>query len=441
MRFYQITKRLVPFVLLPIAFILLCLTVRAQTSTISNNGWANNSVNTVVFRKNALVTFKNHQYAAFYDAGQYVVLAKRKQGASAWQTMRTAYKGDATDAHKCICIMIDGDGYLHIAWGMHNQVLNYCRSVRPGSLQLSSKLQMIDSNETRVTYPEFYKTYKGDLLFFYRDGGSGNGNLILNRYDLKSKTWIRVQNNLIDGEGQRSAYWQMAIDAKGTLHLSWVWRETSDVASNHDICYARSKDGGLTWEKSSGEKYSLPINAANAEYACNIPQKSELINQTSMFADDNGHPYIATYWQNAGNAVAQYHIVYNNKGKWHTVDLGFRKTPFSLGGTGTKSIPISRPQIVAWEEKGALASALIFRDTERGGKVSIAVNRNLEKSNWLLSDLTAASVGSWEPAYDTELWKNKKILDLFVQKTVQADGEGQSDTAPQPVQVIEWKPL
>ncbi|MGO8055575.1 BNR-4 repeat-containing protein, partial [Rhizobium leguminosarum] len=61
----------------------------------------------------------------------------------------------------------------------------------------------------------------------------------------------------------------------------------------HDICYARSKDGGKTWEKSSGEKYQSPITAANAEYALRIPQKSELINQTSMFADAQGNPYIA----------------------------------------------------------------------------------------------------------------------------------------------------
>lgn len=415
------------------------LFVHAQSGTIAANGWANNSVNTVIFRKNALVSFKDNQYAAFYDADQYVVLAKRKQGSASWQTQRSAYQGDATDAHKCICIMVDGDGYLHITWGLHNQPLNYCRSTSPGSLQLGDKLQMTSAKETRVTYPEFYKTPGGDLLFFYRDGQSGNGSLVLNRYNLQSKTWTRVQDNLIDGEGKRNAYWQMAMDTKGTLHLSWVWRESPDVASNHDLCYASSKDGGLTWEKSTGEKYNLPITAANAEYASNIPQKSELINQTSMFADDEGHPYIATYWRNADSAVPQYHMVYNKDGQWHTVDLGFRKTPFSLSGAGTKSIPISRPQLVAWSEHHHLAAALVFRDTERGSKISIAVNRNLKTNQWSISDL-ADDVGSWEPTYDTELWKNKKILDLFVQKTTQTDGEGRANVAPEPVQVIEWTP-
>jgi hypothetical protein len=415
-------------------------TAFAQVSTIAGNGWANNSVNTVIFRKNSLVTFKSTQYAAFYNAEQFVVLAKRTQTSPHWQVQQTIYKGDAADAHKSISIMVDGEGCLHIAWEHHNQPLNYARSASPGSLVLGAKLSMTGQNEDKVTYPEFYKLPGGDLLFFYRDGQSGNGNLILNRYSVKTKTWTRVQDNLIDGEKARNAYWQIAIDSKGTIHLSWVWRESPDVASNHDMCYARSLDGGKTWARTNGEKYSLPITAATAEYAARIPQKSELINQTSMFADEEGNPYIATYWRDANQTVPQYHLVYYNGTAWHTSNLGFRKTSFSLGGAGTKAIPVSRPQIVAWKQKGKMAAALIFRDEERGSKVSIAVNNDLNKSNWTLSDISAGSVGSWEPSYDTELWMNKKILNLFVQNTTQIDGEGTAAVKPQPVQVMEWKP-
>ena len=429
-------------------FILLLLTtlcappVSAQNTTVSTvgTGWAKNSVNTVIFRKNSLVTFNGTQYAAYYDNDQYVVLAKRKQGANNWQSVRTPYRGDATDAHKDICIMVDGAGYLHVAWGHHNQPLNYAVSTQPNSLELSGKKSMTGTKENRVTYPEFYKLPNGDMLFVYRDGASGNGDLVLKRYNTPAQKWVDVQNNLIDGQGKRNAYWQMAVDQKGTIHLSWVWRESPDVASNHDMCYARSKDGGLTWERSTSEKYVVPITATTAEYACLIPQKSELINQTSMFADQDGHPFIATYWREAGQTVAQYHIIYNIGGKWQSNAMSFRKTPFSLGGGGTKSIPISRPQLIAWRKNKALAAALIFRDAERGEKVSIAVNDDITKNHWVVSDLSAQSVGAWEPSYDTELWKDKKILDLFIQKVTQVDSEGTADTPPQPVQVLEWKP-
>jgi hypothetical protein len=87
-----------------------------------------------------------------------------------------------------------------------------------------------------------------------------------------------------------------------------------------------------------------------------------------------------------------------------------------------------------------MAAALIFRDAERGDKVSVAITRDLNSNKWQVNDLSAASVGAWEPTYDTGLWGDKKVLDLFVQKVVQVDGEGQANIPPQPIQVLEWKP-
>lgn len=412
----------------------------AKTIAIPAAGWANNSVNTVIFRKNSLVTAGGFQYAAFYDNDQFVILAKRKTGKEDWQVNRTQYKGDATDAHKSISIMIDGAGYLHVVWGQHNTPINYAKSVSPGSLTLGDKQTMLGDHEQKLSYPEFYKLLNGDLLFFYRDGGSGNGNMIVNTYHTQTQKWERLQNNLVDGETQRSAYWQVTVDAKGTIHISWVWRETPDVASNHDMAYACSKDGGKTWQKSTGEVYRLPIIAANAEYACRIPQKSELINQTSMFADAQGHPFIATYWREQGQTIPQYHIVYKAGTNWQVNNLSFRKSAFSLSGGGTKQIPISRPQIIAWPVKDKMAAALIFRDADLGDKVSIATTGDIRQNKWQVSNLSTASVGSWEPTYDTELWKQSRVLNLFVQNNVQVDSEGRANILPQPVQVIEWKP-
>lgn len=412
----------------------------ANTVTISTNGWANNSVNAVIFRKNSLVTFKNYQYAAFYDAEQFVVLAKRKTGGKIWQVQKTKYKGDATDAHKSISIIVDGSGVLHVAWGQHNNDLNYAKGTAPGSLQLGEKLAMIAKKENKVSYPEFYKLPAGDLLFFYRDGGSGNGNLMINRYSIKSKIWKRVQDGMIDGEGKRNAYWQVAIDKSGALHLSWVWRETPDVASNHDLCYAKSLDGGITWQKFNGEKYSLPIIESNAEYALKIPQKSELINQTSMYADTKGKVFIAGYWRDIPDEIPQYHLVFNDGNGWKVNKLSFRKTAFSLSGGGTKKIPISRPQIVVWPNNKKYAAGIVFRDAERGSKASIAISQDIEANKWQLEDLTNDSVGDWEPTYDTELWKDKNMLNLYLQNVTQVDGEGKAKSKPTAVKVLQWEP-
>jgi len=400
-------------------------------------GYSQTSVNTAIFRKNSIVTHNGIQYIAFYDENGYLTLGKRELGNTQWTFYLSQYKGNCKDAHNVISIMVDGEGFLHVAFNHHGSSLNYCRSLRPGSLILGNKEIMVGRDETEVTYPEFYRLTNGDLIFVYRSGGSGRGNLIMNRYEAKTKTWQRVQDVLIDGENERNAYWQLYVDNVNTIHLSWVWRETPDVATNHDLCYARSRDGGATWEKSDGEKYRLPITAENAEYVWHIPQDSELINQTGMCADKNGNPYIATYWRDRESTVPQYRLVWFDGETWHMQQIFERKTPFTLKGGGTKRIPISRPQLVIDNERGKNNLYYIFRDEERGDKVSLASTRDLEKGIWETRDLTDFSVGAWEPTYDTELWREEHKLHLFVQHTDQGDGEKTGLLSPQPVYILE----
>lgn len=405
----------------------------AQSLVPVSTGYSKTSVNTTVFRTNSLVTHGEWQYIAYYDAEQFLVVGKRKLGKLTWELKRSQYTGNCKDAHNIISLMVDGEGYLHLSFDHHGQPLNYCKSITPYSLELGDKIPMTGVDEADVTYPEFYRLEMGDLLFAYRSGSSGRGNLVLNRYDVATKQWLRVQDVLIDGENERNAYWQMYVDEQGVIHLSWVWRESWLVETNHDICYARSLDNGKTWCNSTGKQYHLPITAANAEYACRLPQNSELINQTSMSANESGHPFIATYWRDTESDVPQYRIVWHNGQSWHNQQVSQRKTPFSLKGGGTKMIPIARPRIVVDGEK----IYYIFRDKERGSKVSLAYTNAVGKGEWVYQDLTDFSVGAWEPSHDTELWKVKRQLHLFVQHTEQGDGEKTAEIDPQMIHVLE----
>jgi hypothetical protein len=425
--------------LLP-ALLLGALGAHAQLPAPVGLGWAKNNVNGAVFRKNSVVSQGQDQYTAYYDSVGYVTLAKRRLPAGPWQVQRTPYQGKVQDAHNVISLMVDGAGYLHLAFDHHGNPLHYCRSKAPGSLEMSELLPMTGAHENNVTYPEFHRFPSGDLLFLYRDGSSGNGNLALNRYDAKTQRWTRLHEVLISGEGQRNAYWQACIDARGTIHVSWVWRESPNVASNHDMAYARSVDGGRTWQRSTGAAYQLPITAASAEYAARIPQNSELINQTSMTTDAAGAPYIATYWRPAGTQVPQYQLVYLAGKTWKTAQVSQRTTPFSLSGVGTKKIPISRPQLLVATQKGRTAAYLLFRDAERQDRASVLQCPDLAQNRWTAADLTTTSVGNWEPSYDTERWQKAGVLSLFVQRTGQGDGETLENLPAQPVYILEWQP-
>ncbi|MDE5848738.1 MAG: BNR repeat-containing protein [Muribaculaceae bacterium] len=399
------------------------------------DGYAATSVNTAVFRGSSLATHGDAQYISYYNPEGYVVVGKRKPGSEEWTLHRTQYKGKVTDGHNVISIGVDGDGYLHVAFDHHGHPLRYAKSIAPGSLELGDMMPMTGKDEQDVTYPEFYTLANGDMIFAYRSGASGRGNLVLNRYDTKSKTWSRVHDVLIDGEGERNAYWQLFADPKGTLHLSWVWRETWLVETNHDLCYARSDDGGKTWTRSDGTPYDLPITQATAEIAWKIPQNSELINQTSMTADAKGHPFIATYWRDQDSKVPQYRLVWHDGKRWNMSTVGERKTPFSLSGGGTKMIPIARPRIVSDGKK----ACYIFRDEERGSKVSVAYTPKLGKSDWKVADLTDFSVDAWEPSHDLNLWNDRRKLHVFVQTSHQGDGEKVADAenSTEPVYVLE----
>ncbi len=442
---------------------------------IAAQAWAGSSVNVLANQSSTLVTASDAQYAAFYDADARLVLAKRPLGTEAWQTQVTAYTGNVADAHNTIALAVDGAGYLHVAWDHHAQPLNYARSVAPGSLELGPKQPMTGTLEDQVTYPMFFRQPDGGLLFLYRDGRSGRGNIVLNRYELPGKggtrppdglvgrtsqptapearfrlnqpdgtgTWRRVHDNLIDGEGARSAYLAATVDDRGTLHLAWNWRESPDVATNHDLCYAKSADGGATWTTSTGAPLALPLTAANAEYALKIPQDSRLMNPPSLTTDAAGRPYLTSYWAAAGSDVPQFHVVRHDGKAWSVTQVTSRTQPFELRGAATKRPPISRGAILTRQSAaGTTGFHLIYRDDERGGRIVAVSTDDLANPVWRTRELTTTSVGAWEPTVDPVAWTNFGEVHLLLQAVEQQDGNDRvaKTVPPTPIGSLVWKP-
>jgi rhamnogalacturonyl hydrolase YesR len=421
-------------------------TATTRVIPIAGDGFAGTSVNMVAGLQHSLFTHLGTQYAAFYAADATLVLARRPLGSDHWETHRTQYTGRVADAHNSPALVIDGTGVLHVAWDHHGNALNYARSTAPGSLELGPRSPMLDRDESSVTYPAFVRLRDGDLLFFYRDGRSGRGNLVLNRYTPATSAWTRVHDKLIDGEGARNAYPSVHYDARGTLHLAWVWRESPDVATNHDLAYARSTDAGLTWATATGAPLALPLTAATADYALLIPPGSSLMNPPTVSADSQGRPLIANYWAPAGTDIPQYHLVRHDGKAWSVQTITRRTTPFTLAGTATKRPPLSRAVLVSDRSSRAKSSAyLVFRDDERDGHAILASCPDIEAPApaWTLADLTADSLGAWEPSLDPEQWRRMRQLHLLVQKVEQQDGNDHrpSDTPPTPVASLIWSPV
>jgi len=417
----------------------------ARILSIATDGFAGSSINVVAGLQNTLFTHRNTQWAAFYAADGTLTLARRQLSKDTWTTARTAYRSNVHDAHNTVAIIADGDGYLHVAWDHHGNPLNYAHTVAPGSLELGPKQSMTGQLEARVTYPQFLRLPDGDLLFFHRDGRSGRGNLVLNRYTTRTRTWSQVQPSLIDGEGQRSAYTTATVDREGTLHLAWNWRDTPDVASNHDLCYARSADGGRTWTTSDGTPLTVPFTVTNAEYALRLPTNRSLMNPPAIAVDASGRPCLANYWCPEGSDIPQYHLVRYNGTAWATTQITRRTTPFVLAGTATKRPPISRSVLLPYRDRpGPQAMHLIYRDDERGGKIVVVSCRDIDAQlpTWELRDLTAGSVGAWEPSLDPDQATRRQELHLLVQFVEQRDGNDNeaASVPPTPVASLSWSP-
>ena len=405
-------------------------------------GLSSTSVNTAIFRENAITTCRDTQFIAFYDPEGFLVLGKRALDADGggignFILQKSQYKTlKINDAHNVISIAADGDGYIHVSFDQHTSQLRYCRSVAPYSLTLGELTPMVQGAsmlEKNVTYPQFFNFKNGDLLFVYRNF---NG-IIIYYYSTAKRQWQMVRNRLLEFDFSVRPYWQIAIGDDDAIHLSWLWRDNvNDANTNHGIYYACSHDYGRSWQTADGKVMTQIFRRENTAPVINIPKNSNLINQTTMAVDENGTPYIATYYR-TGNST-NYHLIYRDGSKFCDVVVDQRADDFSLDGIGTLKIPISRPRVVV----GGGKIYYIIRDALNGTLPTMydaEINAG-QKPSFDCINLAADPLGAWEPLIDLTLWHKKHVLHLFMQETMQQNGDRSSDNKPTMVKILEITP-
>ncbi|HLV68655.1 MAG TPA: BNR-4 repeat-containing protein [Polyangiaceae bacterium] len=286
--------------------------------------------------KFALVTRDDWQFAAFYDQDRKLTVAARTLARRQWDFVRLPTTL-GWDSHNSVAMAVDENGFLHVSGNMHNVPLIYFRSTKPFDIQSFEKVaSMVGSNEQSCTYPEFFHGPDGDLIFAYRDGGSGNGNHIFNIYDAGARRWERLLDTpLTDGEGQRNAYPVGPIQGPdGYWHLVWVWRDTPDAATNHDLSYARTRDL-VNWESGAGQPLALPIRLAQSDIVDPVPARGGMINNnTKVGFDSQNRPVIVYHKYDASGATQLYNARLED-GRWvvrQTSDWDYR---WDFGGNGT----------------------------------------------------------------------------------------------------------
>jgi hypothetical protein len=333
---------------------------------------------------------------------------------------------------------ISSDGCLHITYDHHADPLHYRRSAKPLDPNTFGPLTaMTGQREKRVTYPQFVSLHDGTLLFFYRDGVSGNGDLCINRYDLRNQTWEALQHPAISGAGKCNPYWcRPAVGADGSLQLVWCWRRTANAETNSRLCYAASPDGGKTWKDSRGSNYTLPITPETAEVIDPVEENSNLSNQDSSEADSKNHIHVV-YRKNDAMDLPQYFHQWWDGRAWRRQQISRYTEGFTVKGPGAKRIPMSRPNLLL-DANDRLY--VLYRDLRQGSRPMVASATAPEYGDWRHFALADVNLLTWEPTYDLARWRKDRVLDLFILPADQGDHDTVTATGPQMVSVLEWQP-
>jgi hypothetical protein len=458
----------------------------------SDFGYAGNSaINTVAFVRSSLKSVGNQQFVTWYGRHQHeataafnntIWIGRRTLGSSQWEIFRQPYTANnITDGHDVISYGIDGEGYMHVSWGIHGDAFHYARSTTPvtgtGPVALGADGPMSGSENT-VTYPQFLKLPDGDLLFIFREIASGNGETFITRWDTATHTWTPVHQS----GGVQAPFikgtWAPSYDYNAYLNmpqlggpdgddliLTWCWRYLpvngpgapgspggfAGYQTNNTLCFAHSTDAGQTWQRLDGTPYSLPISrdaesgveSTRAETIVSIPEGSSLINQASTCLDGSGNPVTATWWAPltaSGNFRRQYMVVFrHDNGTWQTRTVSNRTNdPTGTRFSESAVRDLGRP-IVVNDDQDRLIVA--YRDD--AGDNGITIVHSLPKAEdpdrqvWIEFDLTRDNLGNFEPIIDNELWERDRQLHFLYQAS---EGEGYTPPAntADRVSVLEW---
>lgn len=207
-----------------------------------------------------LLTHDSMQYVAYYKPNHSMMVGQRKIDSRSWVKKELNQVIDF-DSHKYITMAIDKDGYIHLCGNMHVSKLVYYRSSEPNDITTLEPInEMIGKDEDSITYPVFIKGAENTLIFHYRNGHSGEGDEIFNRYETATKEWTRLLDTpLFDGQGVMNAYLDgPKLMTDDYYHIVWVWRDSYLCETNHTLSYARSKDM-VNWEDAFGNRVDLPM--------------------------------------------------------------------------------------------------------------------------------------------------------------------------------------
>ncbi|MFD0664756.1 BNR-4 repeat-containing protein [Thermocatellispora tengchongensis] len=249
-------------------------------------------------------------YVTYLDADLNVVVARR--GAGGTWTSAIVDTGIVADAgHTQPSIAVDGDGYIHAFYGMHDNPMRYKRGNVPGSVtggwtDRSGEIASI-APYNAFTYPILATTPNGDVYLLIRSRGRYGE---LYRWRDSTDTW-----SLIERFGNETGYTfypnAMVADGAGDLHIAFEWAKVQPRPERHMGSYVRYSPADDTFYQAGGARQELPITRANSDV--HQPMRAEEtwdqwgVQGAKITVDGEGRPLIAFDYSVDGTTAGMQH--------------------------------------------------------------------------------------------------------------------------------------
>lgn len=304
----------------------------------------------------------NVEPAVGEDTGRNLRTVVRKGTLSSGRWVWEAYVLNSTTLadpyHTQGSIAVDKNGYVHVAYNMHNMPWQYSVSKLPRDIRSGfdflgepvsdAELYAVKNlNKTpfpwlgnakvpgnQVTYPAFFHDRSGNLYLTYRyavrpkrafkerDFSAG-----IARYDTATRSWSHAGGqtevttaDAVLADGKSFDYtWPFAMqrdwavylprlwfDKSNTMHVAWLWRYGSAGADASHPSYARSFDAGRNFQRANSVPYQLPITVADSAGPRGKDPEKKYLAPLSLTADSAGNPSVLLQEYQGSRVIVRY---------------------------------------------------------------------------------------------------------------------------------------
>lgn len=264
-----------------------------------------------------------YQVAGFWNEDDNLAIAWREMGGS-WTTyVQSGISVDDDDRHDAVSVGLDTSGYVHVAYGMHNDALKYAISnaaLPSWTGTLTTGQTFTGSNESSVTYPFLFNDPTGKLYVRYRDGVAASGDWYLKSNTAGSSTWAGVTGAgtdgiIVNGKTSTDAVYGSQptfsddFNGAGTGEMFFVGQWNKGGTYYEDIFFAAWD--GTSWTQSDGTSQTMPVTAANCDTIVTIANTVEQ-GLGGLTYDSQNRPHLIYYEADGSGDLQMKHAYYDS---------------------------------------------------------------------------------------------------------------------------------